>query len=827
MTAAEALALANDHFVAGRMADAESVCRALVAGCPEEHHAFKLLGVIAYMSHRPQEAVEWMGRAAELAPEIPDYHNNLSVMYAQLGEYEQAEKAACRALAVRPEFPEAESNLANALQGQGRSAEAEAAARRALALRPVFYEALNNLADALAAQDKNAEAEAAYREAIKVNRRNSTGCNNLGVLLQTQGRWEEAAEAYQAALSIDPRHADARANLGALLLLNDEPDEAEQQCRQALELLPYHYRAATTLGRALRALGRSDEALQAYRHALATGPDAADLQLELGDTLDALGRHAEAELAYRQALVLEPEKAPAHLALGANLLRQWRLAEAEAACRHGLQLAPQSAAAYMAVASVLLNAGRMDDASVVLRQGVQAVPDDPGLAEFLAQSLRDQGQIDASLAEYRRAVDLHPELPGLHSGYLHSMHYDPRATEADLLKAHAAWNEVHAAQFREEWEEWTNDRDPERPLRLGFVSADFNFHPVGCFLVSVLEQLTAHGWPTICYSDSTREDLMTARIRGAARVWRPVQSLSDERLADRIREDQVDVLIDLAGHGPRNRLGVFALKPAPVQVNWIGYRGTTGLEAIDFLVADANLVPAGSDLHYRERVLRLPETGLCFSPPLDAPDVGPLPAETRGYVTFGSFNNPAKINPAQVTLWAELLRRAAGSRLVLKYRGFDDPGVARRYREAFAAAGIDADRLELLGLSPRGQLLAAYQRIDIALDPVTHSGSLTTCEALWMGVPVVTCPGATYASRLGASHLHAAGLGELVAPDREAYVDLAARLADDRERLQILRRELRDRVARSPLCDARRFTEQLTTQLREVWREKNKRGLGA
>jgi predicted O-linked N-acetylglucosamine transferase (SPINDLY family) len=819
MSPAEAFVLASQHFSAGRLAEAEAVCRALIANCPEDASPFKLLGVIAYMTGRTEEAVEAMSRAAALAPQQPEYPNNLSVMLAALGRYEEAADAARRALLLRPEFPEAESNLANALQGLERPAEAEAAARRALTLRPVFYEALNNLGDALAAQDRFEEAEAAYRQAIKINHRNASGYNNLGVLLQTRGRWEEAAEAYQAALEINPQHTDARANLGALLVLNDEAEEAEAQCRKALDRAPYHYRAAATLGRALRIQGRAEEAVLAYRHALSTGPDLAETQLELGETLEGLGRYAEAELAYGQALVLGPNNATAHLALGENLMRQWRLAEAEAACRQALQLTPDLVPAQLALASVLLNDGRMDDACAVLHAGLETSPDNVRLAEYLAQTLRDQGQVGAALAHYRRTVDLHPELPGPHSSYLHTLLYDPTATEASLLKAHAEWDQVHAAPLHAEWQAWPNLRDSERPLRLGFVSPDFNLHPVGCFLVSVLEQLAVRQWETICYSTGPRDDLVTAQLRNAAGAWCPVQSMSDERLIERIRSDQVDMLFDLTGHGPLNRWDVFARKPAPVQIAWIGYRGTTGMGAMDFLLADANLVPAGSDLHYREQIVRLPETALCFSPPVDAPDVGPLPAQSQGHVTFGSFNSPAKFNPQQLAEWAELLRRVPGARLVLSYRGLDDAGTSRRVREAFTAAGIEGERIELTGLVPRGKLLAAYNGIDLALDPAPHSGSLTTCEALWMGVPVISAPGATFASRLGASHLHAAGLGELVAADRPAYLDLAVRLAGDRDRLVELRRELRGRVARSPLCDARRFTEHLTAALRDIWRQ--------
>ena len=333
----------------------------------------------------------------------------------------------------------------------------------------------------------------------------------------------------------------------------------------------------------------------------------------------------------------------------------------------------------------------------------------------------------------------------------------------------------------------------------------------------------------------------------AADRWVETAELSDEQLAEQIRNDRIDILFDLGGHLGGNRLLVFARKPAPIQVKWVGYPGSTGLTAMDYLLADRWQVEAGGEEYCPEKVLRLPDGYVCFDPPGDAPEVGPLPALAVGWtsqsvqssltpasltpcpspeygrgdpvVTFGSFNNPAKITPCVVAAWAEILRRVPGSRLMLKYQGFDQPGTRRHYEELFAARGIAPERLELLGWSPRARMLAEYNRLDLVLDPFPYSGGITTCEALWMGVPVITLPGKTFAGRHSLSHLSNVGLTETVARDVADYVELAVQLAHDLPRLAKWRVELRGQVARSPLCDGPRFAANLMKALRLIWQE--------
>jgi predicted O-linked N-acetylglucosamine transferase (SPINDLY family) len=419
-------------------------------------------------------------------------------------------------------------------------------------------------------------------------------------------------------------------------------------------------------------------------------------------------------------------------------------------------------------------------------------------------------------------------------------------TPAELAEAHAEFDRRHAAPLRGAAAPHEKVRARRSRLRVGFVSPDLGRHPIGYFLVRVLENLSLLPSPsgaggegylipspsgrgaggegsgkgpheTICYSDRIVKDDLTYRLQAAATQWRDVIAMSDQRLAEQIRTDRIDILFDLAGHSARNRLLVFARKPAPIQITWIGYEGTTGLTAMDCLLADRHLVPEASRRYYREHVLWMPDGYLCYDPPAAAPPVGPLPSLTSGYATFGSFNNPAKITPEVVAVWAEILRRLPAARLVLKYCGLGEASVKRRYLDLFAARDVAPQRLELLPASSYAEYLAAYHQVDVALDPFPFSGSATTCEALWMGVPVVTCPGETFAGRHSLSHLSSAGLTETIAHDLDEYVQLAVSLAGDRPRLAVLRAGLRQRMAASPLCDGKRFATNFMTILRDLW----------
>jgi predicted O-linked N-acetylglucosamine transferase (SPINDLY family) len=437
----------------------------------------------------------------------------------------------------------------------------------------------------------------------------------------------------------------------------------------------------------------------------------------------------------------------------------------------------------------------------------------------LATALQEQGLVAEALAAYRRSLELEPRDALIHSNSLMAMQYQTGITSAALAAAHAQYDARHAVGLQAEWKPHRRPTDRERRLRLGLVSPDFYTHPVGFFLVGIVENLDPREVEVFCYSDRTRGDGMTSRFEAAACGWRNVAALSDAELAEQIRADD----IDMAGHTAHNRLLVFARKPAPIQITWIGYQGTTGLQAMDYVLADRYMIPPGTETNFAEKVLRLPESYVCYEPPQQAPAVSPLPAESNGFVTFASFNNLAKINAEVVALWSQILRRLPASRLILKYQGLGDASVGRRYLELFAAAGVPAQQIVLQPRSPFAAYMATYAEVDIGLDPFPFSGSATTCESLWMGVPVVTWPGETFASRHGLSHLSNIGLTETIVHSAEEYVELAVALAHDLPWLAALRAVLRTRMAASPLCDAKRGAQGLTDVLRKVWREWNQK----
>ena len=681
--------------------------------------------------------------------------------------------------------------------------------------------------------------------------------------LHRAGQLPDALRHYQRVLQADPANVEAHFLLGVASHGLGQASEAISSLAQAIKLKPDHAEAHNHLGVVLAQQGKLDEALASFQEALRLRPSSAEISQNLrqamaihdnnlGSSLASQGKLDEAATCFRRALELKPDYTEAHNALGAVLGRQAKMNEAAACFRRALELKPDYAEASYNLATVALRMNQLDEAATLYRRILEVNPNFAEAHNNLGVVLSEQGELDQAGACYRRALELNPDHAeahnnrGLwlmqqgiaeeaigcfrkaleinpryakaHSNALQTLQYQPDVTLAHLAAAHAEYNERHATPLRATWRPHDNERDPDRRLRLGFVSPDFGLHPVSYFLIQVLENLDRRQAETVCYSDRQKTDAMTDRLRATATDWRDARALNDQQLADQIRADRIDIAIDLTGHTGGNRLLAFARKPAPIQISWLGYVGTTGLSAMDYLLADRYQVPEAAEPFIAERVLRMPDGFICYEPPSDAPSVSPLPALAQGYVTFGSFNFPAKITPEVVALWARILLRVPGSRLVLKYRRLDTPSVARRIVQMFAERGVDSSRLELLGWSRHQDLLEQYHRVDVALDPFPYNGGSTTCEALWMGVPVVTCPGETFAGRHSLSHLSNVGLTETIADDLEEYVELAAGLAADLPRLAGIRARLRQQMADSPLCDGKRFAENFMEVLRGAWR---------
>lgn len=557
-------------------------------------------------------------------------------------------------------------------------------------------------------------------------------------------------------------------------------DEAEACCRELLAIDPRHAKALANLGVILQSKGAHGEAERRYREAISADGALAQAWFNLGALQVQLGRKHEGVEHLRRALELEPSRAQWHSALGSACSEVERPLEAKAGFEAALRLAPNDAATH----------------------------------EELGGCLLGIGQAEAAAAEFRRAAELDPEGTAW-SNLLFALNYVPGAEPEAIFQEHLAWARRRRAGLAAAGHR--NARDPERRLRIAYVSPDFRNHPVAYFLEPVLACRDRSQFEVLCYSDVVAEDEHTQRLRALADGWRPVASSGNEELAQEVREDEVDILVDLAGHtAGGKRMAFFARKPAPVQASWLGYLNTTGLAAIDYRISDWHACPAEWERYHSETLVRLPNSQWCYPPPKDAPQVGPLPARSETKVTFGALQNFAKVNSAVIAAWSRVLCEVPSSKLLLVAPGMEQ--IFERIARQFARRGVDPARIEIQGRVSVSAYLALHNRVDISLDTFPYTGGTTTCHALWMGVPVVTLSGRTVVSRGGASVLNVVGLSELVATSEEKYVEIAARLAHDLERLERLRRELRARVAASPLADARRFTADLETAYRAMWR---------
>jgi len=583
---------------------------------------------------------------------------------------------------------------------------------------------------------------------------------------------------------------------------------------------PTELEQAISRSAALNEQHRFRESVLCCRRALRRQPESPGLLNNLGVALAQLGRLEEAERNLRRALRLKPDFAAAVNNLAAVCVKQKRLDEAAALLSEGLRRNGASVEALNNLATVLRMSGHLSEAARLLEAALAIRPDCAELWRNLATLTRDRGLAAEAVPQYRRAVELDPESAVAGSGLLMCLNFLPDADPLAVYAEHRAWARRHADPLAAAIRPHSNTPAPDRSLQVGYLSPDFRRHPVAGFLKPVLAAHDRERFQITCYANVAHADQVTAEFKALGHRWRDVFGLTDPQLAELIRSDGIDILVELAGHTWDNRLLAVARKPAPVQVTWLGYPNTTGLRTVDYRITDAWADPPGTTDHlHSEQLVRLPCGFSCWGPPAEAPEPSPPPAATRGAVSFGSFNFAPKITPQVIEVWAEILRRTPGARLLLKYTGLNDEGVRRATWERFERSGVSADRILLLG-STRSwrEHLAQYAEVDIALDPFPYNGTTTTCEALWMGVPVVTLAGRTHAARVGVSLLNNVGLPELIADSPERYVALAVELAGDAERLARLRADLRPRMARAPLTNAALFTRTLEEAYRTMWR---------
>lgn len=714
-------------------------------------------------------------------PDHADGLHLLGVIAYQVGRLEPALELISQAISRRPGAAPFHSNLANVWKDLGQMDQAVASYRRALELDPGLPDAHSNLGNAL---------------------------KDLGAL-------DEAIAEYRAAIRLRPDFAEAHNNLGQAFLEKGEIEAAIASTSEAVALRPNYATALANLGIALTRQGRPAEALEVIVRALALTPEDVTALCAQAAALVDLGRHQEAAAAALKALAIKPNDPPALLNLSGALQRQGLAAEAEAVCRQAILAKPDYAKAHTNLGNALKDQNRLDEAVAAYRQAIALAPDSAESHNNLGNALKDLGALEDAVATYRRAIALKPDFRSAHSNLLFTLNYMARITPTQALEEARQYGRLASAAATP-FTRWECPPTPER-LRVGLVSGDLRGHPVGHFLDGVVAALDPSRVELLAYPTGTKADALTERLRPHFAGWNCLAGLGDREAAARIHADGLHVLIDLSGHTAHNRLPVFAWRPAPVQVTWLGYFATTGMSEIDAILADCHMVPPEEEAHFTERVWHLPETHWCFTPPAEAGEVAPLPALASGIVTFGCFNNLTKINDGVVALWARVLGAVPGSRLLLKARQLAQDATRRAILDRLKAHGIAAERLLLEGPSPRGAMLADYGRVDIALDPFPFPGGTTSVEGLWMGVPVLTRRGDRFVAHQGECIAHNAGLADWIAADDDDYVAKAVTHAADLARLAALRHGLRQQLAASPLFDAPRFARHLEAALWGLW----------
>jgi len=596
------------------------------------------------------------------------------------------------------------------------------------------------------------------------------------------GRLEEAETLYRQFLAQEPNHPDALHLLGMIANQKGEYQIAVQLLGRAVAIMPMVAAYRGNLGQALAGLGRTGEAISAYRLALKIQPDYPEAQNNLGNALVIQGEVEAAIATFRAAVHNHPDCAEIHYNLATALCVQGAFDAGIASYQNALRIQPNHIRA-------LTNLGN---------------------------AYKEVGQLDETISAYRQAIALKPNDAAAHSNFIFTLNYHPDFDAGAIAEEQDRWNRRHAEPLRQFLQPHPNDHIPDRRLRIGYVSPDFRNHCQSLFTVPLFSHHDHRHFEIFCYADVSRPDGVTDRIRGFADIWRSTVGLSERQIAERIRNDRIDILVDLTMHMDRNRLLVFALKPAPVQVTWLGYPGSTGLSTIDYRLSDPYLDPPSIDSSvYAERTLRLPHSFWCYDP-LDGGDipVTPLPAVANNFITFSCLNNFCKVNDSVVRLWAKVLQVVTDSRLLL----LAPEGRHRLHiLELLRQEGIGPERMEFALPQPRGKYLELYQRIDLCLDTFPYNGHTTSLDSFWMGVPVITLVGQTIVGRAGLCQLMNLNLPELIASTPEQYVQIAAELANDLPRLIFLRSTLRQRMQAGPLMDAARFARNVEHAYRTMW----------
>jgi len=641
---------------------------------------------------------------------------------------------------------------------------------------------------------------------------------SLGAAHRHNDDFAAARLAYEHALTLKPDYLQVLSNLGEWCIAKGDAAEALQWFDKALACAPDFFEARLNKIAALFELARYDDAREAAEQLVVDAPERPETYLNLGNVLVHTGKAKQAIKQYQKALELRPGYPEAHFNLASLLGSRDDLVAAIGYLERQIKERGESVQNMGMLAAAHQAAGHLTEAEALCRRIFEKQPDNIMALITMGSCLSSGGDSAASLPLYQRIVELDPNQASMGSNVLFECSNISKIGREELFRRHCEWAEHFEEPLQAPADFSTRDRDPGRKLRIGYVSADFMLHPVGFLLSDVLRFHDKRAFEVYCFSMVVRAEEVLPQLREGAEHWEDIFFVSDAELVDMIREAEIDILVDLSGHTAHHRLLAFARRPAPVQVEWIGYFHSTGMKSLDYFITDPYTTPPGSGQLFSETPLYMPHSRFCYGPPAHSPEVAPSPVEKSGSITFGSFNRLPKLTDAVVIAWARILDAVPGSRLVIKAGPLADTTVKDRLTNRFARQGIPGDRLDLRESSTHAEMLAQYGDIDIALDPFPFNGGMTTLEALWMGVPVVTIAGNSVVSRQTVSALSNSGLADQLAfADVDAYIQGAVALANDHAQLAKLRREMRPRMAASPVCQPEQFVRDLEALYRRMW----------
>ena len=765
-----------------------------------------------------QQAIDSYDVSIMIEPGNADFHFNRANSLITLNRLDEARESLDKAIEINPKHADAIFSRGNTYHYALHFLEAIADYDAAISLRPEYAKVYSSRGEALRALNRLDESIISFDEAIRINSVFYEAYFNRGNVLKALGRLDQALLSYDQAIGVNPEYAEALYNKGILLRELNRNDEALASYAQAITINPGYADAYLNHGILLMESRLFESALQSHAKSIAIRPDYAEAYNNQGIIHHNMRNLNDALVSYKKAISVRQDYPEVFVNLGVILMEMKQLGEALIVYDNAIALKPDYANAYNNRALTLKEAKRFDEAVTSCDKALAIKPDYAEAYNNRGIILKELRQLPEALACFHTSIELAPDYFAAHSNLLFTMNYMEDIPVAARMNEANAFGANVARNSRRRYSAWSNIENDGK-IRIGFVSGDFQNHPVGYFLEGLLSQINTAKFDLIGYPTDPHEDDLTQRLKSRFRLWRPLCGQTDLPAAKTIHDDGVNILIDLSGHTAKNRLPVFAFKPAPVQASWLGYFATTGVEEIDYLLGDPYVTPPDEEHHFSERIKRLPETYLCFTPPKANIEVGPLPALENGYVTFGSFNNLSKINTNVITLWTRVLHAIAGSRLFMKAAQFGDPDVVRQTRNLFEALGIANDRLLFEGQTDRADYFKAYNKIDIALDPFPYPGGTTSVEGLWMGVPVIAKRGNRFIAHNGETIAHNSGQSLWVATDEEDYVEKAISFCSDIPALAHTRAGLRRQVIASPLFDAQRFARHFEQAMSEMWRD--------